>query len=647
MRFIRVTFGLVGLLTTAVSAGAQTDDALFRQWIAVVDQPVPALEQGCRDGDQAACGQLGAKVLAGDGVARDLVRAEELLYTSCQAGFAWPCFDLGTMVRDTPEGQADPDLAWRYFARSCELGSGQGCLVGAGMFDDAIERGREINEDREAALASGVSPQTLRPAIDLQAMSATRLAMYRHGCLGARWFQGNSCRFFIALSTPDALAAAPVADVLLAIRRECTPARQDLSYLCPAAAEACNKGVGAACDVWIERATEVCLSGTKDGCEPLMQSSRPAATDMVRPLREAVAAATLDWGLLVTTACKASDSGSTACHQVRDACLAGAAGPCDGFRHARDTLCGSVFDVGCQAALTVTLGVRSLGDAAPRALETLMPLCRRGNGVECADIADRLARLSERTGDRQPREHARTLAAALCDAGNPGGCWVLGETATTESERRRALDAACRHAPPQGNLVEWVIRGDEVRYAVQACRALGANIAVAARAQRGGVGSAPLYLLSHAYDQRACYLQLAPTGDAARCRENDSKRAAAVNAERWLLPSVSAAMNEHDVINQTRNQGVCTGYLQALPSPDGTPVTVCNEVRLSSYCAAEPVQTPGGQVAYACGNTQCLYEFVNGLGQFETFDRYERTRDFAIEACLGDAPPRYLSDVRY
>ena len=80
MRLIRVIFGLGAFLATALSARAPTNDALFRQWVEAVDLPVPALQQGFRDGDQAAGGQLGAKVLAGDWVACDLGRAEELLY---------------------------------------------------------------------------------------------------------------------------------------------------------------------------------------------------------------------------------------------------------------------------------------------------------------------------------------------------------------------------------------------------------------------------------------------------------------------------------------------------------------------------------------------------------------------------------------
>ncbi|MCB1366875.1 MAG: sel1 repeat family protein [Rhodobacteraceae bacterium] len=640
----------------AAPASAQTEPARIKQWDNVQNMNVQQLEQACNGGDVAACGHFGAFVLNGQGVSRNLERAASLLEESCKGGFAWPCHDLAVMFQKGLLGQQDPNLAVNWFMHACELGAGTGCLRAGELYRDEAIRRAEFNARRDSFLKKGVSEKRLPPpqtGIDQVREHAFRVM--RHGCLESRWPDFESCRGYLGAS-PDFIGTQPDADIRLASARECARRQDTSGEICSGTKRACRNGSSVACDVWIDKVTAECTSGAQNGCFPVLNAANPRHAENGSPIPSLLMKASVDWSAIVAEACSDRHAERSACSAAEKACENGQSGICGGFEGARETLCRNPRSQGCQSVAVLTFAIPQLRGAAARTMEDLLLICYQ-NGTECADIANALASVYKRNNDRETLNYLRKIAKTLCDAENPGGCLVLGEISNNDAYAWRILNKACMLAPTVGNLTEWFIAGDEVRYAARACELLSQRAEAAANAIKADPSDenwahkAPLILRAASYAQRACYLRTAQTDPAAPCSTADYIRSSAFSAHRKWRGYASQDSNgaaEHDIVNRENNRRACRAYIDALPGDGQTSAqSICAAAELSSYCSSLPAYQIGNDSYYSCGNIQCLVEFSQKKGQFSAFDRFELTRENAVAACLSSRSPRYLSAAPY
>jgi hypothetical protein len=83
----------------------------------------------CDAGSTAACFWLGRMLHDGNGVAKDVFRAQELFTKACAAGEGRACFALGFDLTTGTAGKRDLPRAASLFERGCMLGEDNSCTL--------------------------------------------------------------------------------------------------------------------------------------------------------------------------------------------------------------------------------------------------------------------------------------------------------------------------------------------------------------------------------------------------------------------------------------------------------------------------------------------------------------------------------------
>lgn len=83
-----------------------------------------ALQEGCDQGDIAACADLGTRAAQGDGVPQDYARAARLFQHACANGDRGACTDLGILYAVGEGVSKDEIRAQRLFQLACDDGTG-------------------------------------------------------------------------------------------------------------------------------------------------------------------------------------------------------------------------------------------------------------------------------------------------------------------------------------------------------------------------------------------------------------------------------------------------------------------------------------------------------------------------------------------
>ena len=89
---------------------------------------VAALQTACAGEDPRACAELARRYRAGDGVARDLVKAVRAARDGCEAGEPALCVEAGRAILRGEGLKPDPELARRLFGDACTHRARAGCL---------------------------------------------------------------------------------------------------------------------------------------------------------------------------------------------------------------------------------------------------------------------------------------------------------------------------------------------------------------------------------------------------------------------------------------------------------------------------------------------------------------------------------------
>src|SRR5437899_2451614 len=89
---------------------------------------VAALQTACAGEDPPACAELARRYRAGDGVARDLVKAVRAARDGCEAGEPALCVEAGRAILRGEGLKPDPELARRLFGDACTHRTRAGCL---------------------------------------------------------------------------------------------------------------------------------------------------------------------------------------------------------------------------------------------------------------------------------------------------------------------------------------------------------------------------------------------------------------------------------------------------------------------------------------------------------------------------------------
>ena len=92
----------------------------------------------CDAGDALSCGRLGNMLMRGDGVAKDLRRAEVHEARACSLGLAVSCANWGALISSRA-----PEQAFKAYARGCDGGDKVSC------FDEgyALATGQGVAKD--------------------------------------------------------------------------------------------------------------------------------------------------------------------------------------------------------------------------------------------------------------------------------------------------------------------------------------------------------------------------------------------------------------------------------------------------------------------------------------------------------------------
>ena len=94
------------------------------------------LQSRCEQGDAPSCATLGARLVSGEGVAKDFARGLTLLHQSCELGFAAGCYLHGYHLVDAPLEHAEQQ-AMVSFDLSCSLNYADGCAMRGWLFRHA------------------------------------------------------------------------------------------------------------------------------------------------------------------------------------------------------------------------------------------------------------------------------------------------------------------------------------------------------------------------------------------------------------------------------------------------------------------------------------------------------------------------------
>ena len=86
----------------------------------------------------SGCGILGAALVEGQHIPRDLERGRELLEQACYEGFAPGCSVLGEVYMNGVGVPAAPFQAVELFARGCQNGDPDGCRQLESASDGAL-----------------------------------------------------------------------------------------------------------------------------------------------------------------------------------------------------------------------------------------------------------------------------------------------------------------------------------------------------------------------------------------------------------------------------------------------------------------------------------------------------------------------------
>ncbi len=115
-----------------IKAGAPSTAGATGEQGAVADSDSD--EVRCEDGDAAACGSLGRRLLAGEGVKKNATRARFLMDRACAGGALESCVDLGINLMGIEGGPRMPREARKVFQKACDGSAPRGCFELAGIY---------------------------------------------------------------------------------------------------------------------------------------------------------------------------------------------------------------------------------------------------------------------------------------------------------------------------------------------------------------------------------------------------------------------------------------------------------------------------------------------------------------------------------
>jgi len=106
---------------------------------------VPLFEQACERGEAVACGHLGYMYENGIGVPMNFAKKQAFYSKGCHGGEGFACDDLGVEhdVSCGMKSASDCPIAVSLYAKSCDLGFGQGCQHLGSMY----HRGAGVERD--------------------------------------------------------------------------------------------------------------------------------------------------------------------------------------------------------------------------------------------------------------------------------------------------------------------------------------------------------------------------------------------------------------------------------------------------------------------------------------------------------------------
>jgi len=129
-----------------------------------VDPELHALATSCEAGSADACNDLGVVFLRGDALPRDAARAFRELERACSGGSAEGCNNLGALHEQGTGTRVDLSAAARLYDRACDTGAALGCsnlgalyAKGKGVARDEADARRLFTRACETGSAVGCS----------------------------------------------------------------------------------------------------------------------------------------------------------------------------------------------------------------------------------------------------------------------------------------------------------------------------------------------------------------------------------------------------------------------------------------------------------------------------------------------------------
>jgi uncharacterized protein len=149
---------------------------------------VEGCEHACAKGRGAACRELAEWLQDGDGVAKDVTRAQRLFTTQCDAGDGRACNLLGVLLS---EERHDDQHAAILFERACRAKDAYGCAQLGGALADGrgvaldVAHGTRLLSD---ACDGGVVAACFHAgtSVERDGNFAAAAHLYRRGCDGGR-----------------------------------------------------------------------------------------------------------------------------------------------------------------------------------------------------------------------------------------------------------------------------------------------------------------------------------------------------------------------------------------------------------------------------------------------------------------------------
>jgi serine/threonine-protein kinase len=404
-------------------------------------RPLPPTS--CDQGDFADCAVQAARAERGDGVPRDLARAQALFRKACDGGAHAGCAAAGQRLLAAAASPADALLAFSLWKKGCDGGDAPACVL-VGL---AYEAGVGVERDASRAFALFLAEcDKQRPDA-----CAHLAGLYRRG----RGVAVDLARAgALALRACDAGSAAGCA-LLGELYRHGQGVALDTERGAAAFRKGCELGGARACVEAgeLERARTLaagaCALGDAEGCAALAAAD---TTTGAASTRFVPACRLGDLDACTAAAADPADPKSGAL--LEDTCAAQVPGACVALGHRLvndqperalavwEDACGRGGDHGClELGDATALGLGGLDKDEPRASLAYRKGCDGGDGRACTKLAERLAAgLGLRKDERKARataERACSLVAAEC--GLAAGFAALGQGGAADLERATSL----------------------------------------------------------------------------------------------------------------------------------------------------------------------------------------------------------------